>query len=549
MTSKKKASDTIISAKWDKLLRLIPGYDPIETARDCWFDESAADKACDFFTDELCLIEGTKAGQPFTLEDWQKCIVGNLFGWMRPDGTRRFREAFIFVARKNGKSPLVAGIVNYVAFCDGEPGAQLYSAAGEREQAALVFRHAAGMINRNPELKKRSKIYRTFKSVEYYNGDTIYKALSADADTKHGLNAHLVINDELHIQRNRDLVDTLETSTASRRQPLIIHITTAGFDKHTICYEKYDYACKVRDGIIDDIKFLPVIYEIDEGDDWTNERVWEKANPNIDVSVSRDYLRSACKEAQEVPAKENTFKRLHLNVWTEQETRWLSMDKWRACPELNVNLIGRTGFAGLDLSQNKDITAFVMLFEVDGKFVVVPRFWIPRERAHERENRDGVPYTQWARDGFITMTEGNVIDYDFVVDDVIKDFEKYDIRGTAFDRFGFESVRQMFIRRGVGEDKFVSFGQGFISMSQPMKELENLVLSGQLVHNNNPVLTWMASNVAVKQDAAGNVKPDKDKSTEKIDGIVALIMAVGLAGTMEEVRDSVYENRGVRVIG
>jgi len=539
-----------ITSKWVKLLTEIPGYDPIATAGDCTFDVDAAENAIGFFHDHLCLIEGEKAGQPFFLEPWQKCIVANLFGWKRPNGTRRYRESFIFVPRKNGKTPFVAGLVNYVAYCDQEPGAQIYAAAGEREQAALTYRHAAGMIARNPELAKRARTYRTFKSIEYYNGDCIFKALSADADTKHGLNAHLVVNDELHIQKNRDLVDTLETSTASRVQPMIVHITTAGFDKHSICYEKYDYACKVRDGIIDDPKFFPVLFEAGEDDDWTQEETWRKANPNLGVSVSLDYLKSACKEAQDIPAKENTFKRLHLNIWTEQETRWLSMQKWAACDEKydEADLVGKPCFAGLDLSSNKDITGFVMLFDVGNRYVAVPRFWIPRDNAHDREKRDQVPYSVWARQGFLTMTDGNVIDYNYVLDDIMKDFEKFDVRGVAFDRFGFEAVRQRFVNAGVSEDKFVSFGQGYVSMSPPMKELEKLVLEGALIHNDNPVLNWMASNVAVVQDPAGNVKTDKSKSIEKIDGIVATIMALGLAMVDPGAQESIYETQGLRTL-
>ena len=546
----KKTIPSVFS-KWGKLLEMIPGYSPIETAGDCWFDDERAQLCIDFFHEHLCFIEGEKAGCAFELEPWQQSILANLFGWMRPDGNRRYREAFIFVPRKNGKTPFVAGIADMVAFIDGEPGAQLYAAAGEREQAALTYRHAAGMIARNPELAKRARCYRTFKSIEFYDGDCVFKALSADADTKHGLNAHLVINDELHVQKNRDLVDTLETSTASRRQPMIIHITTAGFDKHSICYEKYSYAQKIRDGAIDDPKFFPVIYEALEDDDWTKEETWIKANPNLGISVSLDYLKSACKEAQDVPAKENTFKRLHLNIWTEQETRWLSMIKWNACDEKCDErvLIGKPCFAGLDLSSNKDITAFVMAFQIDNRIVLIPRFWIPKENATERERKDGVPYSVWERQGFLTMTEGNVIDYEYVIDDIQKDFEKFDVRGVAFDRFGFEAVRQRFIRVGADESKFVSFGQGYLSMSPPMKELEKLVLEGAIVHNDNPVLKWMASNVAVLQDPAGNVKTNKDKSSEKIDGIVSSIMAIGLMTVDPGATVSVYETRGIRTVG
>jgi phage terminase large subunit-like protein len=548
MSKKTKLS---VFSKWGKLLEMIPGYSPIETAGDCWFDEERAQLSIDFFHEHLVFIEGEKAGQPFILELWQQSILANIFGWIRPDGTRRYREAFLFEPRKNGKTPFAAGIVDFVAFADGEPGAQIYSSAGEKEQAALIYRHAAGMIARNPELAKRARCYRTFKSIEFYEGDCIYRALTADADTKHGQNTHLVINDELHIHKNRDLIDTLETSTASRREPLIIHITTAGFDKHSICYEKYSYAKKVRDGDIDDPKFFPVIYEALEDDDWTDEKVWYKANPNLGVSVSLDYFKGACQKAQDIPASENTFKRLHLNIWTEQETRWLSMIKWNACDEKcdEANLIGRECFAGLDLSSNKDITAFVMAFKVDNNIVLIPRFWIPKANAHERERKDGVPYSLWERQGFLTMTEGNVIDYEYVIDDIQKDFEKFDVRGVAFDRFGFEAVRQRFIRVGADESKFISFGQGYLSMSPPMKELEKLVLEGVIVHNDNPVLKWMASNVAVLQDPAGNVKTNKDKSSEKIDGIVASIMAIGLMTVDPGATVSVYETRGIRSVG
>ena len=304
----------------------------------------------------------------------------------------------------------------------------------------------------------------------------------------------------------------------------------------------------VRDGLIKDSKYLPVIYEVEEVDDWTSEKIWHKANPNLGVSVSLDYLKSACKEAQDIPAKENTFKRLHLNIWTEQETRWLAMDKWRACPELELDLTGQKCFAGLDLSSNKDVTAFVMVFKYNDGFIVLPKFWIPKDNAHDRINRDRVPYDVWARDGFLTMTEGNVVDYAVIEKDILELCSKYDLQGMAFDRFGFEAIRQRFVGLGVPEDKMISFGQGFVSMSQPMKDLEKLVLSENLIHNNNPVLDWMASNVSVKQDEAGNIKPDKKKSIEKIDGIVALIMAIGLATTKPEQQPSIYETRGALVL-
>ncbi len=546
MSKKTKIS---VFSKWGKLLEMIPGYSPIETAGDYWFDGERAQLSIDFFHEHLQFIEGEKAGQPFILELWQQSILANMFGWMRPDGTRRYREAFLFVPRKNGKTPFAAGIVDFVAFVDGEPGAQIYSSAGEKDQAALIYRHAAGMIARNPELAKRSTCYKTYKSIEYNGGDCFYKALTAEANTKHGQNTHLVINDELHVHTNRDLIDTLETSTASRREPLIIHITTAGFDKLSICYEKYDYACKVRDGIFDDPKFFPVIYEALVDDDWTDEKVWYKANPNLGVSVSFDYFQNACSVAQDIPAKENTFKRLHLNIWTEQETRWLSMTKWGECTGSynEKDLIGHSCYGGLDLSKCHDITAFSMEFNINNCPATLSRFWIPRDNAHAREKRDKVPYSMWEKQGFITMTDGDVIDYNWIIKDIMEDFEKFDVQKVAFDRHNFEAVRQRFMGLGCDEEMFISHGQGFLAMTSSMESYETSVRDGTYIHNSNPIMTWMASNVAVKDDGYGNIRPVKpeSKSAKKIDGIVSAVMARTLSLIEPPPEKSVYEDRGI----
>lgn len=532
-----------MTATIEKFDLALTGYDPYETAGDCWFDEGAAQGVVDFFEDELVLIEGKCAGRSFHLADWQQKIVRNLFGWKRPDGTRRYRESFIFVPRKNGKTPFAAGIINYVAFCDGEPGAQIYSAAGEREQAALVFRHAAGMVHRNSELNSQSRVYRTYKSIEYGGGSTVYKALSADSDTKHGLNAHLVINDELHVQPNRDLVDTLETATASRTQPLTLHITTAGFDRSTICYEKYDYAKKVRDGIIDNPYFLPVIYEADTEDDWTMEDTWAKANPNLGVSVEIDYIRQACKEAQQIPAKENTFKRLHLNIWTEQDVRWISSDKWD-------ELAGKVDtdvacFAGLDMSTTTDLTAFVLAFQHEESFHIKPFFFAPRENAIHREKKDGVPYLTWARENHIELTSGDVVDYDHVRKRINDIGKQYNIRGIAADRWNSTQLITQLAGDGF---EVVPFGQGFASMSAPSKKLEELILKGAITHDNNPVMNWCMSNVSIKEDVAENIKPIKAKKTERIDGVVAMVMALGLSIQAEILKPSVYETRGALIL-
>jgi phage terminase large subunit-like protein len=526
-------------------LKLIPGYNPYDTAGDCTYDADAGEEPVRFFSNELQFIEGDKAGLPFKLEDWQECIVRNLFGWKRPDGTRRYRTVFIEVPAKNGKTPLSAGIIDYVAYCEGESGGQIYSAAGEREQAALVFRHASGMIARNPELSKHAKIYRTYRSIEFFDGGVIYKALSAESDTKHGLNAHCIVVDELHVQPNRDLVDTLITRTASRTQPIVIFITTAGYDRNSVCYEIYDYACKVRDGIIDDPYFLPVIYEADSEDDWTSEDVWRKSNPNLGVSVSMDYLTEQCQKAQHLPAYENTFRRLHLNQWTEQDSRWISQAKWNECAVPKIDLTGLDCYAGLDLSSTKDLSAFVMVFPYKGKFYVVPHFFVPMDNAKAREDRDRVPYGQWHKQGFIHCTGGNVVDYDFVRKTINDLADTYHIMSIGIDPWNASHIMTQLMGDG---HNVVSFRQGYKSLSAPSKKFEQLILSRELCHFSHPVMDWCVSNVSIEIDAAENIKPSKRKSIERIDGVVGAVMGLGLAITDEIRKDSVYEQRGILTI-
>ena len=541
-----------ISQKHKKYLSQIPDYDPIATAEDCWFDNEAADNALGFFKDHLVFIEGATANQPFALEPWQKAIVANLFGWKRPDGTRRYRTALVYVPRKNGKTPLLAGIVDYMGFCDYEPGAQLYSAANEKEQAALIYRHAAGMILRNKELQSRSKQYRSLKSIEFYDGTTFFRSLSSDDKNKHGYNSQLVVVDELHAMQKRDLVDVLTTSTASRRQPLFIYITTADYVRESICNETYDYACQVRDGVIIDKEFLPVVYEAGPDDDWREEKTWRKANPNFGVSVRADYISAMCKKAQVSPRLENTFKRLHLNVRTEQDVRWVSIDQWNSCDRtvLPGDMTGRRCYIGADLANNKDTSSLCLLFPLeDDYWFFMPKVYIPEDTAREKESEDKVPYSQWAKEGFVTLTPGNVIDFNYIRKDLESAFEMYDVRGVAFDKWQFEYLRQTLIGDGIDEDKLISFGQGFVSMSAPMKKFESLILSGKVIHNDNPILKWMVSNVAVEIDAAENIKPSKKKSIGRIDGVVTSIMSLGIAILNSGTQESLYETEGIRTVG
>ena len=526
---------------------MIPGYDPYESAGDCFFDEEAAELACGFFPDCLKHVKGEWAGNPMVLEPWQKAVVGNLFGWKRPDGSRRYREGFLYVPRKNGKTALAAGVVVLSMFVDREPGAEIYSAAGDRDQATLVYGVVKEMIAQEPQLARRCKVYTATKRILLDDNVSYYTAISADAGTKHGYNASLVVVDELHVQPNRELVDVLKTSMGTRRQPLMLYLTTADYKRKSICNETYEYACKVRDGVIDNPAFLPIIYEATEKDNWQSEKTWAKANPNLGVSVKLDFLRSEYQKALDSPSFENTFKRLYLNIQTETDVKFFDLMKWDNCDERidEAELVGQECYAGFDLATNTDIAGYALLFPwYDGKYVVLPRLFIPKDNAWKRKRRDRVDYDVWAADGWLKMTPGDVVDYSLIRESFWRDAQKYKILKCAFDRWGFEALRQQFMQEGADEEMFVAFGQGFASMSAPTKELEKLILAERIIHNQNPVLRWMASNTVVEQDAASNIKPNKKKSPEKIDGIVMTIMALGLAITTPPDEPSVYEDRG-----
>lgn len=513
------------SSSWDKLLRLIPGYDPFATAGDCTFDADAAQAALSFFAECITHVEGALAGKPFVLSPWQQAIVANVFGWKRPDGTRRYRTAFIFVPRKNGKTTLLAGMVLFMLLCDGERGAQIYSAAADRDQASLIYRQCKNMVLQMPELSEHIKPYETAKSLVLESMGSSYKAISAEANTKHGYNTHFFVVDELHAQPNRDLVDVLHTSMIARKQPLEMYITTSDFDRPSICNEMHEYASKIRDGIFVEPSFLPVIYEATNTDDWRDPKVWAKANPNMGVSFKQEDIALECKKAQDIPAYENTFKRLHLNIKTEQDVRWLQMDVWDKCAEKvnEAELIGAPCYAGLDLSSTTDISALVLYFP--DTHAVLPYFWIPSDSAHKRERRDRVPYLTWQQQELIELTPGNGIDYQYIRRRINELKLKHNIQEIAYDPYNADQiVLQLQEQDG---HKMIEFRQGDISMNQPCKNLDLLVRTGKLRHGGNPILRWMASNVTIRTGATGNIKMDKEKSTEKIDGMVALAMAIG----------------------
>lgn len=506
-----------------------------------YFEEEAAQRAVDFIQTFLSHVKGEWAGKRLVLEGWEADFIRKLFGWKRADGTRKYRKALLFIARKNGKTLLGAAIALYLLFADKEAGAEIYSVAADTDQAALMFNVARGMIENEPRLANRCQVYR--RSIVVPSTGSSYHVLSADAPTKHGKNSHAVLFDELHAQPNRELYDVMKTSMGSRRQPLFLMFTTAGFDKNSVCYEEYTYACKVRDGVIKDDTYLPVIYEAGTDDDWTNPENWKKANPGLGISPKSEFLDDECARAKESAAYQNTFRRLYLNQWTEQDTRWIDIDKWDACDERfdPESLRGRPCFIGLDLASTTDIAAEALVFppEDSGRiWRVMWRFWVPEENIRKRSLRDRVPYIEWDRAGIIESTPGNIIDYDIIRQRVIEDVGLYDVQEVVYDRWGATQLITQLMGEGL---TCVPFGQGFASMSAPTKEWEKLILGRLIAHNGNPAARWMMNNVTVRQDPAGNLKCDKSKSTEKIDGIVAAIMALGRA-MVTDTSGSVYEN-------
>tara|TARA_R100000278_G_C5477010_1_gene166810 strand:- start:3140 stop:4687 length:1548 start_codon:yes stop_codon:yes gene_type:complete len=511
-----------------------------------YFDKKASDKAIGFIETFITHTKGEKAGESLILEDWQKKIISNLFGMkIKENGLRKYRTCYIQVPRKNGKTTLCAAIGLYMLFADRERGGEIYASAGDRNQANIIFDIAKQMILNNPELSKRGKVFRN--SIINESKGNFFKAISSDSSTKHGFNASCILMDEMHVQKNRDLWDTLLTSTGARREPLCIAITTAGYDKQSICYELYDYACKVRDGSIEDESFYPVIYEAKDNDNIDCEKVWKKCNPNYGVSLRKEYMIRESQRAKDVPSYLNTFKRLMLNLWTDSLSVFIPNEDWMKC-NYNINLEDLNGlecWGGLDLASTRDISALVLIFKLKEKFFILPHLFVPRENAKKRSNRDKVDYLTWINQDHIIPTEGDVQDYEFIKQKIRELGSKYRIQSIAYDRWNASQlVIDLMNNEGVNMSPF---GQGFVSMSAPTKEFEKLVLSKQLMHNNNPVMNWMLSNVAIQEDPAGNIKVAKNKSREKVDGIVATIMALGEYMTADGV-DSVYDNRGLLIL-
>lgn len=513
------------------------------------YDKKKADRAVTFI-ENLCHTKGKWAGTPFWLLPWQEQLIRDIFGIVKPDGNRQFRTAFVEICKKVGKSELAAAVALYLLYADNEPSAEVYGAAADRQQASIVFDVAKQMVEMSPALMKRSKLMGATKRIVNYSNAGYYQVLSAEVGGKHGFSVSGLVFDEIHTQPNRQLYDVLTKGSSDARQnPLHFIITTAGNDRHSIAYELHTKAVDILEGRRVDPTFYPVVYGLKDDEDWEDEANWYKVNPSLGYTVDIERLRDAYREAKQNPADEITFKWLRCNMWVSSTVAWIPDAIYMRGNESieAASLEGRDCYAGLDLSSTGDITALVLIFpprDENEKYVLLPYFWIPEETIPRRVKANSVPYDIWEKQGYIMSTEGNVIHYDFIEKFIMYLSEKYHILEIAVDRWNATQMIQNLEGEGF---TIVPFGQGFSSMSAPTKEFYRLLMEGRIIHGGNPVLRWMAGNVVIDTDPAGNIKVTKAKSKEKIDGIVAAIMALDRCIRQEGQSGSVYDERGLLV--
>lgn len=472
-------------------------------------------------------VDGRLQYAKLRMEDWQVFITINLFGWVHVDtGLRRFRRAYEEVARKNAKSTWAAAVLLYLLAADGEPGAQVYSAATTGEQAREVFDVARNMAEREPEFKARFGVDVGKHDIAIPDSASGAKPLNAEGSTLDGLNIHGAIVDELHAHKTRALYDVLDSATGARSQPLIVMITTAGSDRSGICYEQRDYTIKVLERTIEDETWFGMVFTLDEGDQWHDQAVWRKANPNFGISVKPDDMEAACRKALAQPSAVNNFLTKRLNVWVNADSAWMDMMAWDRCadralkPEAVAHL---PCVIGLDLASKVDVAAAARVFhDADAdKYYLIPTFWLPERQVEQGANSQ---YDGWRRAGHLQVTDGEVTDYDQIEEALRADVRTLSVSEIPYDPWQATQLASHMLTEGA---PMVEYRQTVQNMSEPMKQLEALVLQGKLVHDGNPVMTWMISNVVCHRDAKDNIYPRKERDQNKIDGPVAAIMALG----------------------
>jgi phage terminase large subunit-like protein len=491
---------------------------------DLKFNIEEGERWCKFFS----LLKHSKGKQhlnkPFILEGWQVFLIMNIYGWQKLDGLRRFKNVYIEIARKNGKSTLVTGMGLGALLIDREATPEVYSAATKGDQARIVFEEAGRMVNKSDLLSNKLTVMRD--SIFCKSNFGVFKPLASDSKTLDGLNVHFAAIDEVHAHKSSEVIDLLDTATGAREQPLIVEITTSGSNKGSICYKHHEMTKKVLEGVIKNDAWFGVVYSIDEGDDWKDEKVWIKANPNLAVSKRKEYMAEQYEKAIQMPSFLNTFLRLDLNVWTGSTTRWISDETWMGCYEQfsEQDLLGMECIAGCDLASVGDTNAISLLFKTEDGYKVLNYFFVPAETKQKKYELDNINYPEWVREGDIIETTLPSRDDEAIVLKILEIKSKFKLKAIAFDRWQSEDIVHKLESVGV---ECVAFGQGYRSMSYPTKKLEEMVTNRQLKHNGNKAMRWMVSNIMIERDAADNIKINKAKSSEKVDGPVSLVMALG----------------------
>lgn len=489
-----------------------------------------------FFSDCLMLAGGQFEGKPFRLHPSQAFIVGSLFGWKASDGFRRFRVGYIEQAKGSGKSPLGAGIGIYMMTSDGEPRAEVYSAAVDKDQAAILFRDAVAMVDQSPALD--SRVHRSGGrgkewNLAYLENGSFFRPISSEhrGRGKSGPRPHCALLDEIHEHPTNAMVEFMRAGTKSRRQALMFMITNSGFDRQSVCYHYHEYAEKILNGQLEDDSFFAYVCGLDAGDDWKDEKVWPKANPLIDITPGRKYIQEQVREAIGMPSKQSLVRRLNFCEWTESEESFIDPEVWKANagkPVKRADLKGESCYGGLDLSGKNDLTALVLVFPNRPQKVVLSFFWTPGGTLLERQDRDHAPYTLWRDQGHLIAKDGTTIDYRWVAKTIGELTSEFHIEAIAFDRYRIDDLQRELDAEGVSVT-LVSHGQGFKDMDPAIEALEDDLLEEKLAHGNQPVLGWCVSNALISQDPAGLRKFDKRKATGRIDGAVAMAMADNLS--------------------
>ncbi|TKX29127.1 terminase large subunit [Campylobacter aviculae] len=511
-----------------------------------YIDEKTALNAV-LFISLLKHTDGDLAGKPFQLLDFQiEFIIDIIATYSKEKKARRYSYALLFIPRKNGKTELIGAILLYFLFIDKEKGKKIYCAANETEQAKLVFNAASSMVSQEKELNEICHQYKTYREIRKKNAkfEDFIKVLTASSETKDGLRPYVFIYDELHAAKDGSLYKVLEEGTASRSNSLCIVISTAGYNQNGEMKKQYDYCKKVQSGIINDPSTYAKIYEPDKNDDWQDEKTWIKVNPALGYGVKIEKLREYFEKAKNNAEDEVSFKTKHLNIWTSNAGAFVKDDDFIKCNLGELDL-SKDVYLGIDLSATTDLTALAMICEVNKILHIDFKFYAPELSARERSRRDKVPYLEWAKQGFLTLTPGNSVDYDYLIEDIIALNKALKIKMIGYDPWNSHEVAKK-----LGEENLecVQIRQGFATISEPLKEYQIRVLKQTLNHNANPILRWCNSNLVVDKDARENIKPDKKRSSERIDAISALVTAIATKNSIEKPKINVYETRGIRFL-